>query len=94
MLLGVALPCLMAIKNVGRVIKLAHAQFHITLSCFNSYGALRRCPQRSRNAVEFFGSFDHHELSKAEQRFANVGRCSVKCCIHLNGPKFSTRKFS
>ena len=46
MMLGAALPCLMAIKNVGRVIKIERTRLRMALSCFNSLLSTAKAPRR------------------------------------------------
>ena len=63
----------MAIKNVGWVIKIAHAQSCSGIVLFQFF--MEHCigahkPQE--NLAEIFGSFDHPELSSTEQGWANV----------------------
>ena len=68
MLLDAALPCLMAIKNVGRVIKMTHAQSLHGIVLFQFF--MEHCVgthKAQELLAEMFGSFDYLEQSSIEQ---------------------------
>ena len=68
MLLDAALPCLMAIKNVERVIKIAHDQSSHGIVLFQFF--MEHCVgahKAQEMLAEMFRSCDHPELSSTEQ---------------------------